>query len=167
MARQRFAQLDPASENYPQMRDQILIEFPQVEYDPAFMRSVVGRLDSTHGNFMKKAQSIPQDVVSVNDYRNAMNEVMKVGQLASGRDFTPEEQDYLAEMQFIVDKYKAQSGRSATEQPPLSPEMPQDSVEEDSETQAIQPQSGFTEGKIYKQDGVRYRYTNGQFVPVQ
>jgi hypothetical protein len=131
MARQRFAQIDPASENYPQMRDQILIEFPQVEYDPAFMRSVVGRLDSTYNNYMKKTASVSQDVVSVNDYRSAINEISKYATIRESRGLSQAEEEYLKDMQFIFDQYRAQQGGTAMPQaePPLSPEPTEDMVE--------------------------------------
>jgi hypothetical protein len=132
MARQRFAQIDPASENYPQMRDQILIEFPQVEYDPAFMRSVVGRLDSTHGNFMKKARGvIDEGGVGLREYQSAMGEISKYARLQKTDGITQGELEYLKDMEAIVDQYRAQQGGTVMPQgePPLSPEPTEDMVE--------------------------------------
>jgi hypothetical protein len=103
--------------------------------------------------------------VTLEDYGKALKEITTINRLVEERGFTPEqlasgegysaeELDYISALQDRINQFKAQSGGTGMSQgeQSLSPEP---------------EQSGFMEGKIYKQNGIRYKYTNGQFVPVQ
>jgi hypothetical protein len=58
LARQAFSQLNPQDPKYPQMRDEILMNYPYVEGDTAFMKSIVGRNDRVYENYFKKNLAI-------------------------------------------------------------------------------------------------------------
>lgn len=168
LARQALGELDPRDPDYIKKRMKVFNEYPLAfEYEP-FLESVDKPLLERHQRTANARSVIGGEggIVTFDEYKNAIKEIQNINrlameergatpeQIASGEAYSDIELELLGELQNRLDRYRSQSWTAAMPQgePPLSPQ-PQ--------------QSGFTEGKIYKQDGVRYRYTNGQFVPVQ
>jgi hypothetical protein len=169
LARQALGELDPRDPDYIKKRMDVYNEYPLAfEYEP-FVNTVDKPLLYRNQQLVgsrREAQGTMGQEITFKDYKEAIDEVDKINriaiqdrgatpeQLSSGEGYSDMELELLEELQSRINQYRAQKSGTAMPQgePPLSPEP---------------EQSGFMEGKIYKQDGLRYRYTNGQFVPVQ
>jgi hypothetical protein len=169
LARQALGELDPRDPEYIQKRMEVYNQYPLAFEDDKFVNTVDKPLLLRNQQLIgsrREAQGAMRQEITFRDYKEAIDEIRKINafamqdrgvtpeQLASGEGYSEIELELLEELQSRINQYRAQKGGMAMPQgePPLSPEP---------------EQSGFTEGKIYKQDGIRYRYTNGQFVPVQ
>jgi hypothetical protein len=169
LARRALGGLDPRDPDYIKKRMDVYNEYPLAfEYEP-FVNTVDKPLLYRNQQLVgsrREAQGTMGQEITFKDYKEAIDEVDKINriaiqdrgatpeQLSSGEGYSDMELELLEELQSRINQYRAQKSGTAMPQgePPLSPEP---------------EQSGFMEGKIYKQDGLRYRYTNGQFVPVQ
>jgi hypothetical protein len=169
LARRALGGLDPRDPDYIKKRMDVYNEYPLAFEDEKFVNTVDKPLLYRNQQLVgsrREAQGTMGQEITFRDYKEAIDEVGKINriamqergvteeQLKSGEGYSDMELELLEELQSRISQYRAQKGGTAMPQsePPLSPEP---------------EQSGFMEGKIYKQDGLRYRYTNGQFVPVQ
>jgi hypothetical protein len=176
LARRALGGLDPRDPDYIQKRMDVYNEYPLAFEDEKFVNTVDKPLLFRNQQLVgarREAQGTMGQEITFRDYKEAIDEIRKINafamqdrgvtpeQLASGEGYSEIELELLEELQSRINQYRAQKAGMAMPQgeQPLSPEQPPLSPEP--------KQSGFTEGKIYKQDGIRYRYTNGQFVPVQ
>ena len=169
LARRALGGLDPRDPDYIKKRMDVYNEYPLAFEDEKFVNTVDKPLLYRNQQLVgsrREAQGTMGQEITFKDYKEAIDEVDKINriaiqdrgatpeQLSSGEGYSDMELELLEELQSRINQYRAQKGGTAMPQgePPLSPEP---------------EQSGFMEGKIYKQEGLRYRYTNGQFVPVQ
>lgn len=149
LAREAFSQLNPQDPDYPNKRDKIFMDLPFAENDASFMKSVVGRNDRLYENYFKKNLAVKN--LTLKDLDDSYKTIQGITESASGRDLTPEEQG-------LISLHKSKLSAGLKQQ---GVEMPQ---------QGLVPSAGttqnpsFKEGKIYKQGGKQYKYTNGQFV---
>ena len=149
LAREAFSQLNPQDPDYPNKRDKIFMDLPFAENDASFMKSVVGRNDRLYENYFKKNLAVKN--LTLKDLDDSYKTIQGITESASGRDLTPEEQGLIS-----LHKLKLSAGLKQQ-----GVEMPQQGLVPSAGT--TQNQS-FKEGKIYKQGGKQYKYTNGQFV---
>jgi hypothetical protein len=155
LARAAFSQLNPQDPNYPQKRDEILMNYPYAENDVSFMRSIVGRNDRTYDNYSKK--NIGTNM-TLDDYGNAVKEIVEMERAATalGEELSPAQKKYRGLRISQIKQFESQQGGmesvSPAQQPALAP------------TTGAQGNLSVKEGKIYKQGGKNYRYTNGQMV---
>lgn len=155
LARAAFSQLNPQDPNYPQKRDEILMNYPYAENDVSFMRSIVGRNDRTYDNYSKK--NIGANM-TLDEYGKAVKEIVDIERAAKnlGEEPSDAQKKYMGYRASQIKQFESQQGGmepvSPAQQPALAP------------TTGAQRNLSFKEGKIYKQGGKKYRYTNGQMV---
>jgi hypothetical protein len=80
LARAAFSQLNPQDPNYPQKRDEILMNYPYAENDVSFMRSIVGRNDRTYDNYSKKNIGA---AMTLDEYGKAVKEIVDIERSAA------------------------------------------------------------------------------------
>jgi hypothetical protein len=152
-ARPEFASLNPQDPDYQEKRDQLLIKYPMIEDSKEFMSRTVGRLDRINERYINKIKpQTPESAFA--EYEDAFKKIAELKE-ARGGEFTPEDDFYIGELVKKMDSAKSRMGGTQTRS--IAPVVPQS--EESS-------QPAFKEGKVYKQGEMRYRYTNGQFVPL-
>jgi len=155
MARAAFSQLNPQDPSYPQKRDEILMNYPYAENDASFMRSIVGRNDRTYDNYSKK--NIGTNM-TLDDYGKAVKEIVDIERAAAelGEEPSDAQKKYMGFRASQIKQFESQQGAvepvSPAQQPALAP------------TTGAQGNLSVKEGRIYKQGGKNYRYTNGQMV---
>jgi hypothetical protein len=155
LARAAFSQLNPQDPNYPQKRDEILMNYPYAENDVSFMRSIVGRNDRTYDNYSKKNIATS---MTLDDYGKAVKEIVDMERAAEelGEELSPAQKKYRGLRISQMKQFESRQGVGE----PVSPTQPP----------ALAPITGgqgnlsVKEGRIYRQGGKNYRYTNGQMV---
>lgn len=156
LARAAFSQLNPQDPNYLQKRDEILTKYPYAENDASFMRSIVGRNDRTYDNWAKK--NIGTSAMTLDDYGKAVKEIGDIERAAKelGEEPSDAQKKYMGYRAAQIRQFESQQGGmepvSPVQQPALTP------------TTGTQGNLSVKEGRIYKQGGKNYRYTNGQMV---
>jgi hypothetical protein len=110
LARKAFSQLNPQDPKYPEMRDEILMNYPYVESDTAFMKSIVGRNDRVYENYFKKNLAIKN--LTTKDVGEALKEIAKFEEIktARGTDYSPAEQKYIDQLMSQVDGFYSSQG---------------------------------------------------------
>lgn len=155
LARAAFSQLNPQDPNYPQKRDEILMNYPYAENDTSFMRSIVGRNDRTYDNYSKKNIGA---AMTLDEYGKAVKEIVDIERAAKdlGEEPSDAQKKYMGYRASQIKQFESQRGGvepvSPAQQPALAP------------TTGAQGNLSVKEGRIYKQGGKNYRYTNGQMV---
>jgi hypothetical protein len=156
-ARPEFAALNPQDQAYQEKRDQLLIKYPMIEDSREFMARTVGRLDRINERYINKIKpQTPESAFA--EYEDAFKKKMEIEQARAG-EFTPEDEFYIGELVKKMDNAKAKMGgamQAAPQQGIQEPSMPS--------ATSTPATSQVKEGKVYKQGGKMYRYTNGQFV---
>lgn len=156
LARAAFSQLNPQDSNYLQKRDEILTNYPYAENDTSFMRTIVGRNDRTYDNWAKK--NIGVSAMNLDDYGKAVKEIGDIERAAKelGEEPSDAQKKYMGYRAAQIKQFESQQGGmepvSPVQQPALTPAT------------GAQGNLSVKEGKIYKQGGKNYRYTNGQMV---
>jgi hypothetical protein len=142
LAREYFSTLNPQSADWPEQRDSGFAQFPLIE-GSAFAKSRIASMDRLHDNWAKK--NLSPDAAK-EKYKKAMNEKLKIQELRGGTVTDPSELEYISMLDQEINDSKLKMG--------LQPTAPQQG--------AAIPSA--KEGKIYRQNGKNYKYTNGQFV---
>jgi hypothetical protein len=94
LARQAFSQLNPQDPKYPQMRDEILMNYPYVEGDTAFMKSIVGRNDRVYENYFKKNLAVKN--LTLKDLDDSYKTIQAIEESAANRGgLSPMENDLI------------------------------------------------------------------------
>jgi len=124
LARAAFSQLNPQDPNYPQKRDEILMNYPYAENDVSFMRSIVGRNDRTYDNYFKK--NIATNM-TLDDYGKAVKEIVDIERAAAelGEEPSDAQKKYMGFRASQIKQFESQQGViepvSPTQQPALAP----------------------------------------------
>jgi hypothetical protein len=142
LAREYFSKLNPQSADWPEQRDTAFAQFPLIE-GSAFAKSRIASMDRLYDNWAKK--NLSPDAAK-EKYKKAMNEKLKIQELRGGTVTDPSELEYISMLDQEINDSKLKMG--------LQPTAPQQG--------AAIPSA--KEGKIYRQNGKNYKYTNGQFV---
>ena len=142
LAREYFSKLNPQSADWPEQRDAAFAQFPLIE-GSAFAKSRIASMDRLHDNWAKK--NLSPDAAR-EKYKKAMNEKLKIQELRGGTVTDPSELEYISMLDQEINDSKLKMG--------LQPTAPKQG--------AAIPSA--KEGKIYRQNGKNYKYTNGQFV---
>ena len=93
LARQAFSQLNPQDPKYPQMRDEILMNYPYVEGNTAFMKSIVGRNDRVYENYFKKNLAVQN--LTLKDLDDSYKTIQAIEASAADRGLSPMEDDLI------------------------------------------------------------------------
>ena len=93
LARQAFSQLNPQDPKYPKMRDEILMNYPYVEGDTAFMKSIVGRNDRVYENYFKKNLAVQN--LTLKDLDDSYKTIQTIEASAADRGLSPMENDLI------------------------------------------------------------------------
>jgi hypothetical protein len=93
LARQAFSQLNPQDKNYPERRDEILMNFPYVEGDTAFMKSIVGRNDRVYENYFKKNLAVKN--LTLKDLDDSYKTIQAIEASAADRGLSQMESDLI------------------------------------------------------------------------
>ena len=149
LARQRFAKLNPQDPDYQNKRDQIFIDLPHAEFNDDFRNGTVARLDRVNDRYMSKLKlQTPESAREM--FSKGMNEKIKVNQLLKEGEISQgDANEYIKILDKQIGEAKSQLG------------MPDISSDQKPE---LAPPAGVKEGKVYRQGGKNYKYTNGQFV---
>jgi hypothetical protein len=153
LAREYFSKLNPQSADWPEQRDAGFAEFPLIENHP-FAKSRIASMDRLYDNWAKKNLGVNN--ITIKDIEDANESIIKIEKLAQERDvpgLTKADQAIInIRKQTIAEglkKFGAIGGMQSV----------------DSTESVVSPQiPSAKEGKIYRQNGKNYRYTNGQFV---
>jgi hypothetical protein len=146
LAREYFSKLNPQSADWPEQRDAGFAEFPLIENHP-FAKSRIASMDRLHDNWAKK--NLSSDAAR-DKYQKAQKEKFNIQQLRdSGTIDKAEADEYIGMLDQSINEARGQ-----LKMPPIS-----------SAPSAVSLQNpSMKEGKIYRQNGKNYKYTNGQFV---
>jgi hypothetical protein len=152
LARQALGSLDPRSQDYLQKRMDVYNKYPVAfEYAP-FVTTVDQPLIQRHKSLTTRTEkSIPME-----EYEAASGILQdeKLNTAAKAGDRFARTQ--ILSAQRIADMFEQQEGVS----------LDQDQIGQPEPSITEPSNSAFKEGKVYNQGGIRYRYTNGQFVPL-
>jgi hypothetical protein len=158
-ARPEFASLNPQDPDYQEKRDQLLIKYPMIEDSKEFMARTVGRLDRINERYINKIKP-PSSADAYKDYEDAYKNMNALTASKDESEFTSEDEIYMSIQAQRMDAAKAKMG--AVNQPiPKQQGIPEPSMPS---TTSMPTTPQVKEGKVYKQDGKMYRYTNGQFI---
>jgi hypothetical protein len=122
-AQAEIGMLNPQSETYLQDRVKFSQKYPLAASSREYQSSVLGFLDQQHSEWKRQQEAMGRvsGGVSLSEYRSAMNEIIKIGEITRDRERTQAEEEYLADMQFIVDQYRAQQPSQQTPQTSPAP----------------------------------------------
>ncbi len=158
-ARPEFASLNPQDPDYQEKRDQLLIKYPMIEDSQEFMSRTVGRLDRINERYINKIKP-PTSGDAYKEYEDAYKNMNALTASKDKSEFTSEDEIYMSIQAQRMDAAKARMG--AVNQPtPKQQGIPEPSMPS---TTSTPTNSQVKEGKVYRQGGKMYRYTNGQFV---
>jgi hypothetical protein len=158
-ARPEFASLNPQDPDYQEKRDQLLIKYPMIEDSKEFMARTVGRLDRINERYINKIKP-PSSADAYKEYEDAYKNMNALTASKDESEFTSEDEIYMSIQAQRMDAAKAKMG--AVNQPiPKQQGIPEPSMPS---TTSMPTTPQVKEGKVYKQDGKMYRYTNGQFI---
>jgi hypothetical protein len=155
LARQALGSLDPRSQDYLQKRMEVYNQFPiAFEYAP-FVKTVDEPLIQRHKSLTTRIEK-PEKAIPLEEYEVASGILQdeETNNAAKGGDRVARAK--ILSAQRTAKMFEQQEGLSFDDDQMEQPEP--------STTEPSSPQ--FKEGKIYNQGGIRYRYTNGQFVPL-
>jgi hypothetical protein len=107
-AQAEIGSLNPQSETYLRDRVKFSQKFPLAASSREYQSTVLGFLDQQHEEWKRQQEATGQGggEVGLREYQNAINEISKYVRMAQNEGLSPEEEEYLKEMQFIVDQYK-------------------------------------------------------------
>ena len=142
LAREYFSKLNPQSADWPEQRDAGFAQLPLIE-GSTFAKSKIASMDRLYENWAKK--NLSPDAAR-EKYKKAMNEKLKIQELRGGTVTDPSELEYISMLDQEINDSKLKMG--------LQPTAPKQG--------AAIPSA--KEGRIYRQGGKNYRYTNGQMV---
>ena len=131
LARAAFSQLNPQDPNYPQKRDEILMNYPYAENDTSFMRSIVGRNDRTYDNYSKK--NIGANM-TLDEYGKAVKEIVDIERAAKdlGEEPSDAQKKYMGYRASQIKQFEGQQVGvepvSPTQQPALAPNKIQTNI---------------------------------------
>lgn len=131
LARAAFSQLNPQDPNYPQKRDEILMNYPYAENDTSFMRSIVGRNDRTYDNYSKK--NIGANM-TLDEYGKAVKEIVDIERAATelGEEPSEAQKKYMGYRASQIKQFESQQEAgepvSPTQQPALAPNKTQTNI---------------------------------------
>ena len=152
LARQALGELDPRDPDYIKKRMDVYNQYPLAfEYEP-FVNTVDKPLLYRNQQLSGARRSISesqQGSVNRQDYKDAMNEITKYMGVSENRDLAEDEKNYIADMQYIVDSYRAQSGANASQQ--AVPSLSTEPTEEAIETEQMNIPSPEEDEKIYSE----------------
>jgi hypothetical protein len=122
LARKAFSELNPQDPNYPQKRDEILMNYPYAENDPAFMRSIVGRNDRTYDNWSKK--NMGASTMTLDDYGKAVREIVDMERAAEelGEEPSPAQKKYMGYRAAQIKQFESQQEGVEPVNPAQQPE---------------------------------------------
>ena len=155
LAREYFSKLNPQSADWPEQRDAGFAQLPLIE-GSAFAKSRIASMDRLYDNWAKK--NIGVSAMTLDDYGKAVKEITDIERAATALGEKPSDaqKKYMGYLASQIKQFESQQGGmepvSPTQQPALAP------------TTGAQGNLSVKEGKIYKQGGKNYRYTNGQMV---
>jgi hypothetical protein len=150
-AQAEISSLNPQSETYLQDRVKFSQKYPLAASSREYKASVLDFIDQQNAEWKRQQGTLDQGGSGLREYQNAMNEISKYMSVAEQRKLAPEEMDYLSEMQYIIDQYKAKRGNQTTPQtapmPQATPQaMPQPQVTPTPGFQPIQGTTGQRQG---------------------
>jgi hypothetical protein len=154
LAREYFSKLNPQSPDWPEQRDAVFAQLPLIE-GSSFAKSRIASMDRLYENWAKK--NIGTNM-TLDDYGNAVKEIVDMERAATalGEELSPAQKKYRGLRAAQIKQFESQQGAvepvSPAQQPALAP------------TTGAQGNLSVKEGRIYKQGGKNYRYTNGQMV---
>jgi hypothetical protein len=121
-AQAEIGSLNPQSETYLQDRVKFSQKYPLAASSREYQSSVLGFLDQQHNEWRRQQEAMGQGGggVGLREYQSAMGEISKYARLAQEGELAPGELDYLADMQAIVDQYRAQQSSRQASQTPTS-----------------------------------------------
>lgn len=131
LARAAFSQLNPQDPNYPQKRDEILMNYPYAENDTSFMRSIVGRNDRTYDNYSKK--NIGANM-TLDEYGKAVKEIVDIERAAKdlGEEPSDAQKKYMGYRASQIKQFEGQQVGvepvSPAQQPALAPNKIQTNI---------------------------------------
>lgn len=158
-ARPMLSQLNPQDPDFLDKLDKVFIDFPQLEQNQQLMSGQVARLVNTHNRYISKIKP-PTSGDAYKEYEDAYKNMNALTASKDESEFTSEDEIYMSIQAQRMDAAKARMG--AVNQPtPKQQGIPEPSMPSTTSTSTA-PQ--VKEGKVYKQGGKMYRYTNGQFV---
>jgi hypothetical protein len=152
LARQALGELDPRDPNYIKKRMDVYNEYPLAFEDEKFVNTVDKPLLYRNQQLSGARRSISesqQGSVNRQDYKDAMNEITKYMGISENRDLAKDEKNYIADMQYIIDSYRAQSGANASQQ--AVPSLSTEPTEEAIETEQMNIPSPEEDEKIYSE----------------
>jgi hypothetical protein len=154
LAREYFSKLNPQSADWPEQRDAGFAQFPLIE-NHTFAKSRIASMDRLYDNWAKK--NIGTNM-TIDDYGKAVKEIVDMERVAEdlGEELSPAQKKYRGLRISQMKQFESQQGVggpvSPAQQPALVP------------TTEAQGNLSVKEGRIYRQGGKNYRYTNGQMV---
>jgi hypothetical protein len=146
LAREYFSKLNPQSADWMEQRDAGFAQFPLIE-GSSFAKSRIASMDRLHDNWAKK--NLSPDAAR-DKYQKAQKEKFNIQQLRdSGTIDKAEADEYIGMLDQSINEARGQLGMQPISSAPSAVSLQNPSMKE---------------GKIYRQNGKNYKYTNGQFV---
>lgn len=173
--RKEISNLNPQSDDFEKQLIDIYQRNPIGYEDKALQDYIIRPLLNTHNQYIQNKNYIDRlggKIPSSKDVEDASFKLMeyedRIGKIQRGEidDVTKQKYQPLSSselMEYNFNKGVMQRAQSSyqggDQQQTMQPQQAQPMQQ-----QAQQQSKQFTEGKIYKQNGVRYKYSNGQFI---
>ena len=166
VARQKLSELDVRDPDFINKAYDIQEQHPLAFESDKFQKYIFQPMLNRNSRLINRKQD---GVITQEGLSKAMAEISKYNELIDSRGegigASEEEDRYLGYLQNQIDQFYAQRGMenpigSTTPQPRGI--APQPALAPSTTSMPTTPQ--VKEGKVYKQDGKMYRYTNGQFI---